>query len=365
MKRYRVAQVGVGPRGIIHVQGFLSLPERFDLVALCDLDEEKLAAVAETHGIAATYTDADQMLAETKPDVFCFVTQPGLRLPMVELAVKHGVRGLAFEKPMASTLKEAWTINALCREHGIKASVCHQHKYTTSLQKLQEIVDGGEIGEVTQIHATALAWLLQLGTHYMDYTLWINKGSPALWAVGHIHGKEMLDDSHPSPDYLMGQVAFENGVRAYLEIGYLAPNQDMDVFWFDDRLTVYGTHGYAWADPDGGWGAFTRSSGGEPVGGRDDGWVIQSRSRLQQLYSADLANWLDDETKVHPSNVDRAYRGYEILEAICLSALDNTRVDLPLEDPEASANIMDRMRAELQSPYDRGIVASEVWTIRK
>ena len=43
------------------------------------------------------------MLAETETDIFCFVTQPALRLPMVELAVEHGVKALIFEKPSTRT----------------------------------------------------------------------------------------------------------------------------------------------------------------------------------------------------------------------------------------------------------------------
>ena len=34
--------------------------------------------------------------------------------------------------------------------------------------------------------------------------------------MGHIHGKKGLDDSHPSPDHVLAQVLFDNGVRAFL-----------------------------------------------------------------------------------------------------------------------------------------------------
>jgi predicted dehydrogenase len=366
MMKHRVAQVGLGSRGRIHVEGFLSNSDRFSLVAVCDLDEERLEQAAEEYGISAgleqlaTYTDAEKMLAETKPDVFCFVTQPDVRLALVELGIRHEVKALAFEKPMATSLKEAWTIAGLCREHGIKAVVSHQQKYLTSMQKLRDIVGSGEIGDVTEIHATTQGWLSQLGTHFMDYIIWVNGGSRAQWVVGHVHGKDKLTDSHPSPDYLMGQVAFENGVRAFIECGYLSPSHmGRDRFWLDNRLQVYGSHGYAWADTDGSWGGLTRASHGDGcspsavVGGSGHPWSVQAKHRLQPLYLAELADWLDDEadcsspTKVHPCNVNSAYHGYEILEGMCLSALDNVRVDLPLRNPEASADVLERMRSEL------------------
>ncbi len=347
MTTYRVAQVGAGNRGTTHLRGFRGNADRFEVVALCDLDAAKLARVAGEFGIRRTYADAAAMLAETRPDVFCFVTPPAVRLPMVELGVGCGVRAIAFEKPMATSLGEARAIADLCASRGVKAVVSHQQKYLTSMQKLKALVDGGEVGRVETIHATCLPWLSHLGTHYMDYTLWINGGARARWVVGHVHGRRMLSDSHPSADYVLGEVLFENGVRAYLECGYLAPSHmDKDHFWVDDRLTVHGTHGYAWADTDGRWSAFTRSSGGEVMAGRGAPWEVQERESLQVLYLKDLADWLDDDAKVHPCNLAVSYHGYEILEGLCASALDRTRVDLPL-GPGAEADLNERMRREL------------------
>jgi predicted dehydrogenase len=347
MAKYRVAQVGVGNRGVVHVEGFLRQPERFSLVALSDIDSGKLRRVAAQYGITKFWVDAEAMLAVTKPDIFCFVTPPDVRLPLVDLASRYHIRAIAFEKPMATSLAEARAIRDLCVSRGMKAVVSHQQKYLTSMQRLKEIVDKGEIGQVQTIHATCQPWMAQLGTHYMDYTLWINGGARAKWVVGHIHGKRLLDDSHPSAEYILGEILFENGVRAYLECGYLAPSHmDKEHFWVDDRLTVYGSHGYAWADTDGRWGALTRSSGGQPIGEVGQPWSVQERQRLQVLYLQDLAAWLDDDAKVHPCNVEISYHGYEILEGLCLSALEHRRVDLPLPGT-GGEDLVARMRREL------------------
>lgn len=349
MTKYKVAQVGIGSRGKTHANAFLELSDRFKLVGLCDLDQNKLGGYANDMNLSSDilYSDAEEMLVQTKPDVFCFVTQPNLRLPMAELAVKYNVKGMAFEKPMATSLNEAWAITKLCKENNIKATVSHQHKYLTSLRKMKDIVDSGDIGEVAYINATCQAWLAQLGTHYMDYILWANNGSRAKWAVGHVHGKELLSDHHPSPNYTTGHVEFENGVRSYFEFGKIsASHMPKENFWVDDRLTVYGSHGYTWADANGRWGAFTKSSSGEVIGEEGDTWGVQQSTVLQPLYLKDLADWLDDDSKIHPCNIDISYHGYEILEAVCISALDNIRVDLPLDTADRE-DIFERMRREL------------------
>jgi len=347
MARHRVAQVGCGYRGHRHIEGFQRNADRFDLVAICDLDADRLKATAAAFGVGKTYADAEEMLAAERPEVFCFVTQPHVRLPLVELGIRRGVEAIAFEKPMATSLAEARRIRDACDEAGVKFIVSHQQKYGEQWQNAKAIADCGDIGQVVDIHACSRAWLAQLGTHLVDYVLWLNGGSRATWVVGHVHGRGRLADSHPSPDYVMGEMGFENGVRASVGFGYLSPQRLADDrFWTDNRVTLHGTHGYAWAMTDGAWGAFTKSSGGSVVGEQLAHWPEQERDLLQAPYLRDLADWLDDEAKVHPCNGAISYHGFEIMEALCLSALDHRRVELPLAEIPAEP-LLARLAKEL------------------
>jgi len=336
MGKYRVAQVGCGYRWRKHVEGFQRNPDRFELVAICDLNQERLDAVAKDYGIERKYTNAEEMLATERPDVFCFVTPPKIRMELVELGLRYQPKAIAFEKPMATSLAEARRIHDACRQAGVKLIVSHQQKYGEHWHRAKAVVERGGIGQLIRIHASSRAWLSQLGTHLVDYVLWFNGGRRATWVVGHVHGREGLADSHPSPDYTVGEIAFENGVRAFVEFGYLSPQWlAKEKFWTDNRITLYGTHGYAWANTDGEWRAFTKASGGEVVGEQLAFWPEQENSLLQGPYLRDLADWLDDEAKVHPCNGDISYHGYEIMEALCLSAIEHRRVDLPLGEVPA------------------------------
>lgn len=358
MRKYRVAQLGLGPRGTVHANAFLELEDRYDLVGLCELRKERLEEYCAEKGLADStrWTDAEKMLTETRPDVFCFVTQPDVRLSMVKLGAKYGVKAVAFEKPMAVSLKEASEIQKICTRNGIKGVVSHQQKYLTSLQRVKKTVDAGDLGRITHIEAHCQAWLSMLGTHFVDYMLWVNGGNRAKWVVGHAHGKGKLSDNHPSPDYVLGHVEFENGVRGTIQCGCLAPaHMGKDWFWVDNRLTVYGKDGYAWGDTEGRFSAFTGKTKGEVVSefgpGYDpakplSGWLAQERTMLQPPYLAELADWLDDDRKVHSCNVDISYHGYEILEGFCISALDHKRVDLPL-DVARCGDVVERMKKEL------------------
>ena len=165
--------------------------------------------------------------------------------------------------------------------------------------------------------------------------------------IGHVHGPATLKDDHPSPDFIFGEIVFENGARGYLECGYYAEQHNPDMYRdTDNRLTVWGTEGYAYAETDGFWGECSKATGGKLVEGKEPGWYHFQEKVIQTPYYAEYADWLDDDAKPHSCNIETAYHGYEILEAICLSALDNKRVDLPLTDFTYEP-VLERMKREL------------------
>jgi len=241
---------------------------------------------------------------------------------------------------MATSLVEARRIRDVSREAGVKTIVSHQHKYGSHWRKVKGLIDSGEIGEIHTIHATAKGWLLQYGTHLIDYVMFLNGGHRGLWVVGHVHGKEKLSDSHPSPDYAMGQIEFENGVRGIVECGTLAPDQPGEnTFWMNAGVTVFGSEGYAQVMVGSGWRAVTKSSSGLVWG--SGGFDV---AKDQPLYIRDLADWLDDPTEMHPCNGEITYHGFELVMGICLSSLEKRSIRVPVRADEP---ILERLRREL------------------
>ena len=100
MSMHTVAVMGLGVRGKIHLHGLLENPDYYKVVGLCDIDEPKMKAVAEEYHLddVPLFTDAEEMLKETRPEIFVFVTYPDLRLSVIQLAVKYGVKGISFRR---------------------------------------------------------------------------------------------------------------------------------------------------------------------------------------------------------------------------------------------------------------------------
>ena len=367
MHRYTTAIMGLGVRGKIHLHGILENPDQYKVVGLCDIDVAKMQALAREYRLTDVlqFSDVEEMLAATRPEIFVFVTYPNMRLNMIRLAIRYGVKGISFEKPIAESLQEAKTMVELCHTNGIKAVVCHQQKYLSQMQMLKKRIDCGEIGEVRKIHVETQASFAQLGTHYVDYMLWANGGRPAKWVCGHVHGPLCLNDDHPSPDYLLGTLEMENGVRGYVECGYLAEAHNPPEYGSsDNRLTVYGSEGYVYAETDGFWGACTKATGGRLMTGKEPGWRNHQQIPIQTPYYTEYAKWLDDDEKVHSCSIDTAYLGYEILEGMCLSALRNVRMDLPIADLDYEP-VIETMQRKLPPCGSRKMFIYKGWPPRQ
>jgi len=63
-------------------------------------------------------------------------------------------------------------------------------------------------------------------------------------------------------------------------------------------------------------------------------------------YVQEMADWLDDDAKVHSCNFDSAYKGFEIMMALCRSVAQGGQVALPLTEP---ANELELLRGAVNA----------------
>jgi predicted dehydrogenase len=329
---YTVAVAGLGKRGLHHA-GAVAKNPRFKLVGLCDLDQGRLDSAGRKFGVAYLNTNAGRMLTDTKPDVFVFCTLPQVRLPLIRAGVGAGVKLIAFEKPIAMSMNEALEMFRLLRQAGVKSVVSHQHRYGEHYKKVKEIISSGAVGRVHTVYGHATGWMMHMMTHLIEYACWYNDYAPAEWVVGQAAGREKFADVHSSPDYIAALVQFANGVRGTIECGAGAPDvPEVEAWWRKCRIGAQGTEGFAEVLTGGGWRAATRNGVMSGPGGMD-------YDHDMPPYIQDIAEWLDDPSRVHPCNGETALRGFEIMMAACRSAVARGKITLPLGpgEPELEA----------------------------
>lgn len=323
MNPYKVMVVGMGKRGMHHATAFQANP-KFKVVGICDIDNARLAAAAPKLGNPQFGTNAAELAASVKPDVFCFCTLPNLRLDMVRIGVEAGAKLIAFEKPVALTTEEGLKVKQLVDKSGVKAVVSHQHRYGEHYRKVAEVIASGALGRVHTVYGTATGWMMHMLSHLIDYMRWYNGDADAQWVMGQAAGRSKLADIHVSPDYVGGFIHFANGVRGVVECGAGAPDvPEVSYWWRKCRIGAQGTDGYAEVLTGGGWRAVTRN--GVQSGGGSMNYDLDMPPYIQEM-----ADWLDDDQKLHQCRFESAYKGFEIMMALCRSMAFGGQVGLPL-----------------------------------
>src|SRR5574342_1168578 len=322
--KYKVVVVGMGKRGMHHTLAFQA-DGRFEVAGVCDVDQSRLDAAAAQLGAPVKGLDAAQVAAAVKPDVFCFCTMPTVRSQLIRVGIENGAKLIAFEKPVAMNSIEGLKVKKLLDESGVKAVVSHQHRYGVHYRKVKEVIESGALGRVHTVYGTATGWLMHMLSHLIDYMSWYNGEGAAEWVMAQAAGRGKFGDNHPSPDYIGGFIQFANGVRGVVECGAGAPDvPEVDYWWRKCRIGAQGTEGFAEVLTGGGWRAVTRTTGA------CSGPGSMNYDLDMPPYIQEMADWLDDEARVHSCNFDSAWKGFEIMMALCRSAAEGGQVALPL-----------------------------------
>jgi len=322
-KKYKVVVVGMGKRGMHHATTFQANP-RFEVAGICDIDQKRLDDAAAKLGVAVKGKDAAEVARAVRPDVFCFCTLPNIRASMVKIGIESGARLIAMEKPVALNSAEGFEVRDLLAKSGVKAVVSHQHRYGEHYQKVGELVASGALGRIHTVYGTATGWMMHMLSHLVDYLRWFNNDAEAEWVMAQAAGRGKLADIHPSPDYIAGFIHFANGVHGVIECGAGAPDvPEVDYWWRKCRMGAQGTDGFAEVLTGGGWRSVTKA-------GASSGAGSMSYDLDMPPYIQEMAEWLDDDRRVHPCHFLSAYKGFEIMMAFCRSAAEGGQVALPL-----------------------------------
>jgi hypothetical protein len=176
-ERINVALVGVGGRGTWFVD---TIPRMENVVAVCDVDEQKIAATMrywdETgRRYAASPHDWEQRagaefgrLVQSPPRQFrdfrrmleeldsgldaVVVATPDHTHAVASAAVMRAGKHVFCEKPLTRTIHESRALRELARKQGITTSMGNQGTYSGAFRRALELVRGGTIGQIREVH---------------------------------------------------------------------------------------------------------------------------------------------------------------------------------------------------------------------
>lgn len=261
-KTLKLGVVGLG-MGSAHVEGYQAHPQA-EVVALCDMDTQRLKEKAEKYGIANTYTDVETMLKKCKLDAISVATPNALHAPITIAALKRGLHVLC-EKPMAMTVAEAEKMLAATEKSKKNLMINFSYRFSPMSFALKQQVDAGVVGDIyfgrTVWHRRygfpgfggwfgqkALSGggpLIDLGVHRLDLALWLMGYPEPSVVLGSSYNHlarievERQQKAFDVEDLACGLVKFTNGATLILEASWAGNTNEAEQM----VTKLYGTKG--------------------------------------------------------------------------------------------------------------------------
>lgn len=186
------AIVGCGVIAFTHATALKALAsEDCSLYAVCDIDEEKAAAFAQSHGAKKVYAHYQDMVRDPNVDIVCVCVPSGIH-GEVCIAAARANKAIVCEKPMEISLAKIAEIVVAVRDAGVKMQCIFQRRMMPVAIAVRNAVAGGQLGKICLAGADLRYWRDQ---DYYDSAGWRGTweldGGGALMNQG-IHGIDLI-----------------------------------------------------------------------------------------------------------------------------------------------------------------------------
>lgn len=191
-KKIRVGIIGMGTIGAVHAEAYLANAAEAELTAICDMNEARLRAQGEKHGVKQLFTDYRQLL-RSEVDAVSVCVGNVLHCGTAVAASKAG-KHVLLEKPMAMNAREGAQIVAAARRVRKVLQMGMVQRQNAEAQVVREYVRDGLLGDIYHIHVLLRrrrgipglgGWfttksmsgggpLIDIGVHYLDAAMFMS-----------------------------------------------------------------------------------------------------------------------------------------------------------------------------------------------
>ena len=157
MKTVRIGVIGVG--GIangVHIPGYRQT-EICEIVAICDINAERLEKVGEKLGIPKSHRFADyrDLIACADVDAVDIATWNSVHCEIAAAAVAAG-KPVSVEKPVGLNYTEAWKLAEAAEKNQVPTFVCLSWRYRPHTRYLKYLLDNKKLGKLYHIYVRCI-----------------------------------------------------------------------------------------------------------------------------------------------------------------------------------------------------------------
>ena len=216
MSKLNIALVGAGRRGGgAHLPVITKLKDVYNLVAICDIDEETATRYAKQYG-ATPYTNVRALVEQEELDVVD-ITVPGVAHHAIACFMADAGVHILCETPIAVTLPTTDLMIARAKANNVKLEVAENYYRAPRERFLSKVIASDVIGDVARIYRI----FYEGGYHGMSMlrlradgepksALGITQTSPVIPII------DRMKRHHISENWSLGFIEFDNGATALM-----------------------------------------------------------------------------------------------------------------------------------------------------
>jgi predicted dehydrogenase len=144
MARLAIAGIGAGYFSRFHLEGWQDVAGA-EVVAWCDLNEDKARAMAGEFGVPRTFADAAAMLDACKPDLVDIVTPPPSHAALAALAHARGIPVIC-QKPMTPSWAESAAMADAAGKAGVLCVIHENFRFQPWYREAKRLLTSGALG---------------------------------------------------------------------------------------------------------------------------------------------------------------------------------------------------------------------------
>jgi predicted dehydrogenase len=237
-----LAVIGAGYWGPNLVRTALATPA-LQLEWLCDLDEQRAQAVLGRYTSVKATASYEQVLSDPDVSAVAVATPAATHFDLVRAALEAGKHVLV-EKPLTSTRADGVKLAELAEQSSLLLMCDHTYCYTPAVQRIRELIRGGEIGEVQFVDSVRINLglvqpdvdvLWDLAPHDLSILDFVLPEDVTPVAVA-AHTVDPIGNGCACLGYL--SVWLSTGALAHMHVNWLSPTKIRTTLFGGSRRTI-------------------------------------------------------------------------------------------------------------------------------
>ena len=179
--------------------------EKIKLVAAVEIDHSREQIFKNQHPTIPVYKSISDLFKTHQIDIVSICTPTKIHFSIFNEIIRHPIKAIFCEKPLASTIEEAKEILNTTKDKNIVLAVNHTRRWDSNYILAKNLIEEGRIGKIKAVNAFYPSQIYNIGTHLFDTIRMLIQKDPE--TVGGISFN--LEDPDPS---ISGWVRFKNHI---------------------------------------------------------------------------------------------------------------------------------------------------------